>query len=456
MRKQEEKGLNMPNRPERQNGHWKWRRSGRRAGILAVVGCAFLLSACARGENRSHKSEGFEPRLDTKEAQTLEIAGFVANFEALDQAVVAFNEIYPNVTVLYEQNGSRMLADYMKNSQNIDIFMTADANVRNPETEENDVAAYCEDLSKLDINFDSMIPEMLSYCMVDGKLLRLPIMQNPCGMAENKTLLEKNGLFMPKNYPDFLDTLENLKQGGYLPIQGAENHVYAELGVNRMMDLLAEDRDLLAELKAGESSAVEKVEPVFEQIQTMIENGYTDYEKNKTYPSDNYDASILGFFEGKMPFWVCTAESFSGAKKRESKSEHFKSEPFEYEFEYVPFGENGVYAYTEPWYGFSISKNSDSKEYAEEFLRFLVETSELDRMASIKGMPSVQKNGKNERYPAIFGKTKSQEIESEFVSDGSVDPYIRPIFTKVATDLGAGVYVNAKEASEAFVQACKQ
>ena len=263
-------------------------------------------------------------------------------------------------------------------------------------------------------------------------------------------------LFMPKNYPDFLDTLENLKQGGYLPIQGAENHVYAELGVNRMMDLLAEDRDLLAELKAGESSAVEKVEPVFEQIQTMIENGYTDYEKNKTYPSDNYDASILGFFEGKMPFWVCTAESFSGAKKRESKSEHFKSEPFEYEFEYVPFGGNGAYAYTEPWYGFSISKNSDSKEYAEEFLRFLVETSELDRMASIKGMPSVQKNGKNERYSAIFGKTKSQEIESEFVSDGSVDPYIRPIFTKVATDLGAGVYVNAKEASEAFVQACKQ
>lgn len=427
-----------------------------RTGILAMLGAAFLLSACAKGEN--HKVEKFEPRLDTKAAQTLDITGFMANFEALDQAVAAFNQIYPNVTVLYEQNGSKMLADYMRNNQGVDIFMTAEANIKNREPEEDYVADFCEDLSQFDINFDQIMPEMLSYCTENGELLRLPIMQNPCGIAVNKTLLKENGLSVPKNYPEFLDVLESMKQKGYLPIQGSEIHVYSELGVNMMMNLLAEDETLLAELKEGSPSAEEKLKPVFERIQTIIDNGYTDYEKNQTYPSDNYDGSILGFFEGDMPFWVCTAESFSGTKKRETKSEHFKSAPFEYEFRYVPFGEKGAYAYTEPWYGFSISKNSDAKEYAAEFLRFLAETSQIDQMATIKGMPSVKKNGKNERYPAVSGKEKAKEneIEAEFVNDGSVELFIRTVFTKIANGQGSGVYSNADEATEAFVRECGQ
>lgn len=422
--------------------------------ILAVLGAAFLLSACAREEN--HKAEKFEPRLDTGEAQILDIAGFMANFEALDQAVAAFNQIYPNVTVFYEQNGSKMLADYLRNNRGVDIFMTAETNIRNPEPEEDYVAEFCEDLTQFDINFDQIMPEMLSYCTENGKLLRLPIAQNPCGIVVNKTLLKENGLSVPKNYPEFLAVLESLKQKGYLPVQGSEMHVYSELGINMMMDLLAEDETLLAQLKEGSPSAEEKLKPVFDRIQTIIDNGYTDYEKNQTYPSDNYDGSILGFFEGDMPFWVCTAESFSGTKKRETKSEHFKAEPFEYEFRYVPFGENGAYAYTEPWYGFSVSKNSDAKEYAAEFLRFLAETSQIERMASIKGMPSVKKNGKNERYQAIFGKEKEKEIEAEFVNDGSVELFIRTAFTKVANNQGAGVYSNAEEAVKAFVRECGQ
>lgn len=61
----------------------------------------------------------------------------------------------------------------------------------------------------------------------------------------------------------------------------------------------------------------------------------------------NYDGSIMAFFEGDVPFYVCNAECVSGMKKRESKSETFHAAPFEYEFLYAPLGDSGAYAYLE-------------------------------------------------------------------------------------------------------------
>lgn len=52
----------------------------------------------------------------------------------------------------------------------------------------------------------------------------------------------------------------------------------------------------------------------------------------------------MGFFEGNMPFYVCTAECVSGMKKRESKSETFTAKPFEYEYLYAPIGDESAYA----------------------------------------------------------------------------------------------------------------
>ena len=88
----------------------------------------------------------------------------------------------------------------------------------------------------------------------------------------------------------------------------------------------------------------------------------------------------------------------SGMKKRESKSETFSANPFEYEFLYAPLGDKGAYAYQQPWYGFSVNKDSEEKEIAVEFLRFMMQEKEIDEMASIKGLPSVAENGTGEWY----------------------------------------------------------
>ena len=143
----------------------------------------------------------------------------------------------------------------------------------------------------------------------------------------------------------------------------------------------------------------------------------------------------------------------SGMKKRESKSETFSANPFEYEFLYAPLGDKGAYAYQQPWYGFSVNKDSEEKEIAVEFLRFMMQEKEIDEMASIKGLPSVAENGTDERYA---GLRDAKNIEASFINDGSVPDSIRVAFEQVCNDFGAGVYGNANEAVPAFVEPCAE
>lgn len=161
------------------------------------------------------------------------------------------------------------------------------------------------------------------------------------------------------------------------------------------------------------------------------------------------DGSIMAFFEGDVPFYVCNAECVSGMKKRESKSETFHAAPFEYEFLYAPLGDSGAYAYLEPWYGFSVSKDSDEAELAVEFLRFM--STRLDEMAGIKGLPSVAADSADERYAGI---RHTDAAELFFINDGRITETVRNAFQQVCGDLGAGVYATAGEAALAFVQQC--
>lgn len=411
------------------------------------------LTACSSGVKPTGKEPEFIPKLDTLTATTIEMAGFMGNFEALDQVINAFNEIYPNVVFTYDHNTAFMLSDYLKNNANVDIFMTSDQNITQPFPVEFYVADQCLDLSKEDIDTSFILPDAINACTIDGQLLRLPIMMFSYGMVVNKTLLKNEGLSMPENYEEFISVLEALKEKGYTPLQGSQSHLYGELMINMAMNILSEDKTLITALEAGDEKAAAALKPVFERLETIINNGYTDYELNCTFPEDNYNESILSFYEGNMPFYVCNAECVSGMKKRESKSETFSASPFDYEFVYAPLGDNGVYVYTQPWYGFSINKNSDEKEMAVEFLRFMSNADTLDNMASTKGLPSVVIGGSNERYAGI---TNVKNINSQASYDGSISNYIRDTFIQVCNDFGAGVYKNSDEAVHAFVELCAE
>ncbi len=169
------------------------------------------------------------------------------------------------------------------------------------------------------------------------------------------------------------------------------------------------------------------------------------------------DLDMLGYvpvadIESEVTDWSIVL-LVSGMKKRESKSETFSANPFEYEFLYAPLGDKGVYAYQQPWYGFSVNKDSEEKEIAVEFLRFMMQEKEIDEMASIKGLPSVAENGTDERYA---GLRDAKNIEASFINDGSVPDSIRAALEQVCNDFGAGVYGNANEAVQAFVELCAE
>lgn len=206
-------------------------------------------------------------------------------------------------------------------------------------------------------------------------------------------------------------------------------------------------RHLVADLTGIVRPQAEQLRPVYEKLEVLYQKGYIDQKVNETYPDDNYDGAILKFFEGDVPFWVCTTECVSGMKKRESKSEAFTEHPFDYEFMFPPLSEDGVYDYEEPWYGFSINKDSDEADYAVDFLRFLTTEEELDKLAEIKGMPSVTADSKNEQYAHVTDPAK-QAVH--YILNGKVKTGVTSAVADVSNQFGQGNLKNTDEMVEAL------
>ncbi len=423
------------------------RRSGMKKAAAWCAVAAMLagsLTGCSSDSSSTNgqlgaKEAAFTPSLDTDAEISLDIAGYMGNFEALDQVVNNFNEYYPNVTVTYNQNGLELLREYLQNNTYTDIFMTDETNVRYADWGDQYAGDLCLDLSQEDIDFSAVRDELIEDCKVDGSLVRVPLAMNTYGIVVNRTLLENEGLKVPENFAQFEEVCEALKDKGYTPIQGSSSHVYAELFDNMAFNMIGHDTELAAELNDGNAEHIDALRPVYERMDELIEKGYTDREVNDTYPPDNYDEAILKFFEGDVPFWVCSTECVSGMKKRESKSETFSAQPFEYQFMYAPVGDEGCFEYQQPWYGFSVNKDSDNLDYAVEFIRFLMTEDQLNTMANVKGMPSAAKQSEDERYEAIYNP---QHVQESFLNDGTVHVGVTKNWNEVFNGFGAGNYEN--------------
>ena len=413
---------------------------------------AMMLTACAKpAENAApadDTSAAFTPKLDTSKAVTLEIAGFFGNFEALDQVINHFNAYYPNVTTTYEQIGSSKMVEYLKTNPYIDVFMTDDINLRYPNMAETYVLDQCADLGAAGISISN--DDVRAFSTFDGKLARVPMSYAVRGMVVNKTLLQKEGLSVPTNYEEFLSVLEALKQKGYTPIQGPENVVYSALSYSMVMDTLGSDPELLSALNSGDEAAVQKMTELLDRVQTLLDRGYIDREVNAAYPENNYDGAILTFMAGDVPFWTCTSEHYSGMRKRESKSEAFKANPFEYQFIFPPMGDKGAYEYMEPWYGFSVNKDSNVLDYALEFIRFLSTDSELNTLASVKGVPSIVDDPEDTRYADL---SKHQNVELSYINTGAILNHVEEYFLKEMENFGE---LGAQAVAAQYVKRCAE
>lgn len=380
--------------------------------ILSVItfSSVLLISLVGCEKNNNYK---FSPQLNTDEKLTLNILGYFGNFEALDAVTNDFNKYYPNISFNYQQVSGNNLVAFLDSNFQTDIFMTSSDTISS-----TNLIDYCLDLSTVNLNLNDVDQTMLTTSYKGNFLHSLPIGQNIYGIITNVTLLKKEGLDIPKNYDKFINTLNSLKTKGYVPLQSSSTKIYPELTINMMVNTLQEDNELYNDLINGNLKSYSKIENIFNIVSNIQNNEYSLDEVNNLYPFDNYNDAILRFFEGNVPFWVCNSEKVSGMKKRETKSETFKANPFEYTYIYAPLGDKGSYVYHEPWYGLGISKRSPSIEYAKEFMRFYATKDELNKMASTKGVPSIAK----EKYNSDIYKyiDNPEAIETNCIYDGKV------------------------------------
>ena len=183
---------------------------------------------------------------------------------------------------------------------------------------------------------------------------------------------------------------------------------------------LADNPEALALANELKPEAGEYMRPALKAVEDLIQNGCVDLDACDKI-EDNYTQVILRFFEGDVPMMICTGDTVSGTKKRESQSEAFSKSPFEYTFSPIPLTDDGGYFIDSPSVEFSVNKECDDLDMTNEFIRFLISDTELNNMASLKRLVTPARDMSFDAVYAPFGKISSDRIISPEVI-GIKDP----------------------------------
>ena len=377
--------------------------------ILCVL-CMVTLMLSAAGSTWA-EGEGFIPALDTSASITLLVAGHYDNFEAIEAEFALFRQYYPNVKLKYEK-----IDDYSNNigkalrlgEEAPDIFFTYPSMVG----QERFLRVFdaVEDLSDPALGLDlSGIRSHLLLRSEDGKVFMLPIFCETYGMLVNEDIFEKENLQIPGTYEQLLQACEALKSAGYSsPMLGfngnSSNHfLLYPLFFPYFLAQIRENETAIADLNSLTPSAGEYMRGALELAADFMSHGYMDLEECNLLAKD-YDPVILRFFEGDVPMMLAKGGTVSGTEKRESRSEAFQAHPFRYSFHPVPSTGEGGYFMDMVSMGFSVNRYSEKVDMANEFIRFLVSTNALNRMAQAKRMVTPCKDTSLDKIYAAFGQ----------------------------------------------------
>ncbi|MBQ6577616.1 MAG: extracellular solute-binding protein, partial [Bacteroidales bacterium] len=141
----------------------------------------------------------------------------------------------------------------------------------------------------------------------------------------------------------------------------------------------------LGDLNGMKEGAGEYMRSAMELTADFMGRGFINLEECAKL-ANNYEAVILRFFEGDVPMMLASGNTVSGTEKREAKSDAFTAKPFRYSFHPVPSTEEGGYFINTISVGFGVNKNGKNLDMANEFMRFLVSTQEMNLMAKAKRM----------------------------------------------------------------------
>ena len=352
-----------------------------------LIFCAFVsmeLVSC----NKQPKESAFVPRLDTKTKCKIEIAGRYQNFEALEAEFDRFNEFYPNVelTYTYLDNYKKSITTALASQNPPDIFTTFPWML--DKTNYNTLLESAEnfaDSKSTGIEL-SAVNQKLLFPLADGSIPMVPVLCAASGMLVNEDLFKKEKIQIPTTMPQLIDACQKFKNAGYKsPIlsDNSEITIMASLIYPYFTKEIMDNADAISKLNRLEPEAGEYMRTSLELVESFRNYGFMDLEECSKI-KDRYSAVIMRFFEGEVPMMLASADVVSGTKKREALSESFSKNPFKYSFYSVPVMENRGAVLQVPSVEFSVNKNGKNLEMANEFMRFLLRTEELNNLAKIK------------------------------------------------------------------------
>jgi multiple sugar transport system substrate-binding protein len=244
----------------------------------------------------------------------------------------------------------------------------------------------------------------------------VPVFSNTYGMLVNNDLFEKEGLSVPTTYQELVDVCKAFQEKGYEnPMMGFSNEETTSLFTlttyPNFCASVADNQEAVDQLNALNPKAGEYLRPTLEKLQQFLDDGCVNLDACAEI-ENNYDAVIMRFFEGDVPMMLCSGDTVSGTKKRESRSEAFIAEPFTYTFVPVALSDDGAYFLDMSNLQFSVNKDSENLEMANEFMRFLVTPEELNLMAQNKGLMSPTKDLSFNSLYAAFGNVPESQIIS--------------------------------------------
>jgi len=384
--------------------------------FLAVL-MLLSLAACGSEKQEATAEEGFRPALDPSVSCHITVAGGYDNFEALEAEFDRFNEYYPGVELVYTKvdDFNNMIGMVLDGNDAPDIYV--DYSWMYGREQYASSIDHAEDLADPSLGLDlDCIRSNIILNTDDGTLPMVPVFSNTYGMLVNNSLFEKEGLSVPTTYQELVAVCDAFREKGYeSPIMGFTQQettsVFTVAIYPFFCGTVADDAEAVEKLNSLDPSAGEYMRPTLEKLVQLLDDGCVDPDACAGI-ENNYDAVILRFFEGDVPMMLCSGDTVSGTKKRESRSEAFIENPFTYSFAPVPLSDEGACFLDMPNLQFSVNKDSQELDMANEFMRFLITTQELNEMAQNKGLMSPTKDLSFNSMYAAFGDVPESRILS--------------------------------------------
>ena len=390
--------------------------------ILSLAACGSgqqeaKTEAKTEAKSETKAEEGFSPALDTSTSCHISIAGGYDNFEALENEFDRFNEYYPQVELVFRKvdDFNNMIGTVLNSNDAPDIYVNYSWMYGRDQYK--DSIDHAEDLSDPALGLDlDCIRSNIMLNTDDGTLPMVPVFANTYGMLVNNSLFEKEGLSVPTTYQELVDVCKEFRNKGYEnPIMGFTNEETTSIFTLTMYPFfcgtVANDAEAVKKFNAIDPSAGEYMRPSLEKITQFLNEGCVNLDACAEI-ENNYEAVILRFFEGDVPMMTCSGDTVSGTKKRESRSEAFIANPFTYTFVPVPMSDEGANFLDMPNLQFSVNKDSQNLDMANEFMRFLITTRELNEMAQNKGLMSPTRDLSFNSMYAAFGTVPESRILS--------------------------------------------